>query len=161
MAGRPEKFVGFRDFLETKLQELKVKPLKEARFEISFRKIAALGCPLPPSAYGHRGWWANNSSKVWYRVGFLIEKVDLQEQTVTFRRNFGKTPEELARLDEAMSGLFEAPASWKAPGSAKQQASHDKKPHPLFGAMKGTIRVAAGTDLTAPADPHWGKVYDK
>lgn len=32
--------------------------------------------------------------------------------------------------------------------------------HPLFGALKGMITVAPGTDLTAPADPDWGKVYD-
>jgi hypothetical protein len=29
--------------------------------------------------------------------------------------------------------------------------------HPLIGWMKGTVRVAPGVDLTAPADSEWGK----
>jgi len=29
--------------------------------------------------------------------------------------------------------------------------------HPLLGALKGLLRVMPGTDLTKPADPHWGK----
>lgn len=28
------------------------------------------------------------------------------------------------------------------------------------GCMKGTITIMPGTDLTAPADPEWAKVYD-
>jgi hypothetical protein len=31
---------------------------------------------------------------------------------------------------------------------------------PLFGALRGTITVADGVDLTEPADPDWGKVYN-
>ena len=31
---------------------------------------------------------------------------------------------------------------------------------PLFGALKGLTRVAPGVDLTEPADPDWGKVYE-
>jgi hypothetical protein len=30
--------------------------------------------------------------------------------------------------------------------------------HPLIGAMKGTVWIAPGTDLTQPADPDWGEV---
>jgi hypothetical protein len=32
--------------------------------------------------------------------------------------------------------------------------------HPIFGALRGTITIAPGVDLTEPADPEWGKVYD-
>ena len=28
--------------------------------------------------------------------------------------------------------------------------------HPLFGALKGAIRIVPGTDLAEPADPEWG-----
>lgn len=28
--------------------------------------------------------------------------------------------------------------------------------HPLIGFMKGTVKIAPGTDLTSPADPEWG-----
>ena len=31
---------------------------------------------------------------------------------------------------------------------------------PLFGSMKGTTIVMPGVDLTEPADPDWGRVYD-
>ena len=29
--------------------------------------------------------------------------------------------------------------------------------HPLFGALKGLMRVVPGTGLTEPADPEWGE----
>jgi transcriptional regulator with XRE-family HTH domain len=32
--------------------------------------------------------------------------------------------------------------------------------HPAFGCMKGTMTVPEDLDLTAPADPDWGKVYE-
>jgi hypothetical protein len=31
---------------------------------------------------------------------------------------------------------------------------------PLFGALRGFTRVPLGVDLTEPADPDWGKVYE-
>ena len=31
---------------------------------------------------------------------------------------------------------------------------------PIFGCMKGTMTIPDDLDLTAPADPDWGKVYD-
>ena len=33
--------------------------------------------------------------------------------------------------------------------------------HPLFGALKGVTSVPPGVDLTEPADPDWGKVYEE
>jgi hypothetical protein len=44
---------------------------------------------------------------------------------------------------------------------AKTRASSAENRHPLFGAMKGLIRITPGTDLTKPADPHWGDVWDR
>ncbi|MGF9691742.1 helix-turn-helix transcriptional regulator [Rhizobium sp. 0TCS1.26] len=32
--------------------------------------------------------------------------------------------------------------------------------HPMFGCMKGTMTIPDDLDLTAPADPDWGKVYE-
>ena len=29
--------------------------------------------------------------------------------------------------------------------------------HPAYGALKGYIKLVAGTDLTEPADPEWGE----
>jgi hypothetical protein len=34
------------------------------------------------------------------------------------------------------------------------------KRHPMFGAMKGLVRIAPGTDLTKPADPNWSQGGD-
>jgi hypothetical protein len=30
------------------------------------------------------------------------------------------------------------------------------KRHPKFGALKGLVHIAPGTDLIDPADPYWG-----
>lgn len=32
--------------------------------------------------------------------------------------------------------------------------------HPAYGCMKGTMTIPDDLDLTAPADPDWGKVYE-
>jgi transcriptional regulator with XRE-family HTH domain len=32
--------------------------------------------------------------------------------------------------------------------------------HPGYGCMKGTMTIPPDLDLTAPADPDWGKVYE-
>jgi hypothetical protein len=32
--------------------------------------------------------------------------------------------------------------------------------HPLFGALKGVTFIPPGVDLTEPADPDWGEVYE-
>ena len=32
--------------------------------------------------------------------------------------------------------------------------------HPIFGCMKGTMTIPDDLDLTAPADPDWGKIYE-
>ena len=32
--------------------------------------------------------------------------------------------------------------------------------HPLFGALKDVTFIRPGVDLTEPADPDWGKVYE-
>jgi hypothetical protein len=31
------------------------------------------------------------------------------------------------------------------------------KRHPMFGALKGLVRIAPGMDLTDPAEPDWGR----
>jgi len=39
------------------------------------------------------------------------------------------------------------------------QAKKEER-HPLFGALKGITFIPPGVDLTEPADPDWGKVYE-
>ena len=36
----------------------------------------------------------------------------------------------------------------------------NKERHPIFGALKDITRLVPGVDLTEPADPDWGKVYE-
>jgi hypothetical protein len=113
---------------------------------MTFREIERItGVKLPPKAQHHRAWWSNNPSnnvmtKVWLEAGYESAQVDMGARKLVFRRvvNVGET----------------SPSPPLAPTG--------KKPgrHPAFGALKGLIRVPPGVDLTEPADPDWGKVYD-
>lgn len=126
------KYAPLRDFL--KKQD---RPL----VRLTFREIEKLiGAPLPVSARKHRPWWSNNPSnsvitEAWLEAGFRSEQVDITKGTLVFRR-----------VDQVT-----APAD----GESRQ-----KPYHPLFGALKGLMQIPPDLDLTEPADPDWGKVYD-
>jgi hypothetical protein len=101
-----------------------------------------IGGKLPPSSPQYPAWWSNNPSnnvmtKVWLSAGFRTERVDVKSRRVVFRRVEGKTTEPLS-----------------PPPTKKGER------HPLFGALKGLAHVPPGVDLTEPADPDWGKVYE-
>lgn len=92
---------------------------------------------LPASAHKHRPWWSNNPTnsvmtRVWLDAGFESEQVDMAARKLVFRRV--RQPQ--------------------------RPAAREKPYHPLFGALKGMVRVPPGVDLTAPADPAWGKIWD-
>ena len=46
------------------------------------------------------------------------------------------------------------------PSSLATDAKRSER-HPLFGALKDVTFIPPGIDLTEPADPDWGKVYEK
>jgi hypothetical protein len=97
-----------------------------------------IGAPLPPSAFRHRPWWANDASghahaKAWLEAGYQTERVDMDARRLVFVE-FGKT----------------TPVA----GSLTPGAPHDR--HPMLGAMRALGRAAPGVDLTEPADPDWG-----
>jgi hypothetical protein len=46
------------------------------------------------------------------------------------------------------------------PPSLPTDAKRNER-HPLFGALKDTTFIPPGVDLTEPADPDWGKVYEE
>lgn len=183
MVVRFEKFANLRKYLEKQKAGLKGSGSKT--ITVPFDNIeSCLGFPLPPSAYTHRAWWANTPGKVWERAGFRAKDVDLIGHYVTFEGKWPFSPEERAdqkrKASEAMSGsqgksildrMKAEPASLSPRGVADvggsylARASASKEPgrcrHPLYGALKGHIRLVAGTDLTEPADPGWGKqVWD-
>lgn len=108
---------------------------------MTFEEIERIiGGKLPPNSPQYPAWWSNNPSnnvmtKEWLNAGFRTEQVDVKSRRVVFRR-----------VDEKPSPT--------TPPSAR------KGVHPIYGALKGQIRVAPGVDLTEPADPDWGKVYE-
>lgn len=57
-----------------------------------------LGFPLPPSAYRHQAWWANEThgshshSRSWQDAGFQTSDVNLSRRTVRFERQSGRGP---------------------------------------------------------------------
>jgi hypothetical protein len=101
---------------------------------MSFEQIErVIGDKLPPVAQRHRAWWSNSPvnnvmTKAWLEAGFRSEQVDMSGRKLVFRRE--KQAERPASSETVTSGR-----------------------HPLFGWMKGTVRIASGVDLTQPADP--------
>jgi hypothetical protein len=127
---------------------LRQQPTNE--IPMSFDKIEKItGAKLPASATRHRAWWSNNSqnsvmTKVWLDAGFQSERVDIEGRKLVFRRVRDKAP---------------PPAAANGPGDARDAAA--AKHHPLYGWLKGTVRIASGVDLTQPADPEWGQRIDQ
>ena len=72
--------------------ETYLKGQTAAEVPISFREIEAiLGRRLPPSAFRHRPWWANDATghvhaKAWLSAGYETARVDLKTGTLVFRR---------------------------------------------------------------------------
>src|ERR1700677_417308 len=106
-----------------------------------------VGSKLPGKSQLHRPWWSNNPNnnvmtKVWLDAGYRTEQVDMAGRRLVFRRVHP------SKANEPASPL---------PAAAPEK---DRRPamrrHPLFGALKGLLRVMPGTDLTEPADPAWG-----
>ena len=110
---------------------------------VTFAEIERItGVKLPPKAQHHRAWWSNNPAnnvmtKVWLEAGYETSQVDVSARKLLFRPR-GKT---------TVSPVPTRPSPAETPSSR----------HPLFGALKGLLRIARGTDLTKPADPDWGK----
>ena len=110
-----------------------------AEIPMNFAEIeAVIGTTLPPSASTQPAWWSNNPSnnvmtKVWLDAGFRTERVDLGGRKLVFRRR-DRQPE---RTD------LERPLRREGR-------------HPAFGALRGTVTIAPGVDLTDPLNEPWG-----
>jgi hypothetical protein len=114
---------------------------------LTFREIEKIiGTTLPPKAQQHRAWWSNNASnnvmtRVWLDAGYESAQVNIGARKLVFRR-----------IGNPRVGELSPPL---VPTAATKEGRH-----PLFGALKGLVRIPPGVDLTEPADPDWGKVYD-
>ena len=119
-----------------------LRTVSQTHVAMTFAEIEALvGHPLPASARRHRAWWSNNPSNsvitwAWLAAGYKSEQVDMEAGRLVFRR-----VEEEERI----------PATAEA-APAADRASLLKA---LYGALKGTVTVQDGTDLTAPTATDW------
>lgn len=125
------KYDRLGDFLHS--QRSKEVPMTFAEIE------RVIGGKLPPNSPQYPAWWSNNPTnnvmtKVWLAAGFRTEQVDTKARKVVFRRV--------------------EPTGTSLPRARKGGR------HPLFGALKGLVHIPPGVDLTEPADPDWGKVYE-
>jgi hypothetical protein len=77
-------------------------------------------------------------------AGFRTEQVDMEAAKLVFRR---------ARQQNE-------PRSSSRPGKHAAGATGAAH-HPMLGALKGLVQIMPGTDLTEPADPSWGDVWDE
>jgi hypothetical protein len=108
---------------------------------MTFTEIERIvGSPLPRS-HRYRSWWSNNSfnsvmTKVWLDAGFRSADVDIKRRKLVFRKIGPQRPE----------------------GKVDRAAVSSR--HPMFGALKGLVRIAPGTDLTDPADSDWGRMSE-
>ena len=140
---------------------------------MTFREVeAVIGCSLPRSSR-YPAWWSNNPSnnvmtKVWLEAGFKTEQVDIEGHKLVFRRVKPRQPPApvVPAGKPASSGISllerfgrTAAKTEKAPTPAETPAASPFF-HPAYGSMKGLIQIAPGVDLTEPADPEWGKVYE-
>jgi hypothetical protein len=124
------KYTRLGEFLRA--QRRKEVPMTFAEIE------RVIGGKLPPNSPQYPAWWSNNPSnnvmtKVWLSAGFRTEQVDVKSRKIVFRR-----------VDPV-----------ETPSPAKKGERH-----PLFGALQDVTFIPPGVDLTEPADPDWGKVYE-
>ena len=107
---------------------------------MTFKEVeGVIGRKLPPSAYRHRPWWANEArghshAKAWLDAGFETEQVDMETRKLVFRR---------ATSSQSSQGMAEAPREF-------MQTEKKVGRHPLIGSMKGTFTIEPGYDLTSP-----------
>jgi hypothetical protein len=122
---------------------LKAKGAGEVR--LSFREIEKiLGAKLPPSAYQHRPWWANEArghvhAKAWLDAGYETTEVDMGAKKLIFKRAaFGELPM------SPHTGMAEEQGDYQhddyvIPSTVSKS--------PLFGALKGLLWIEPGYDL--------------
>ena len=116
-----------------------LKQTPQDQIPMGFSEVEnVLGFQLPPTSRKQRAWWSNNASnnvmtQAWIDAGYETANVDMEAQTLTFKRV-------------------------KPAVESKLAADSPKIPrrHPLFGAMKGLLTLPPDLDLTLPADPDWG-----
>jgi hypothetical protein len=127
-----------------------------ARIVMTFDEIEhVIGSRLPESALLHEAWWANEKNgshvqaRAWLEAGYRTAEIDKSGRKLTFRR--------IRRPDPAASDDF--------PGMAEEGRAFvhaaERDDHPMFGALKGLLRIAPDCDLTRPALPDREKRFEE
>jgi len=138
MSCKRASFVGAKSMSKYEPLGEYLKKQDKERVPMTFAEIERVtGVKLPPSALKHRPWWSNNAknsvmTKVWLDAGYESEQVDMEKRKLVFKRV-------------------------RAP---KGEGAEEKAFHPLYGYMKGLIRIMPGVDITQPADPEWAARLD-
>ncbi len=120
----------------------------QASVSMTFAAIERIvGVKLPPSAYKYRAWWSNNPSNsvithAWLDAGYKTANVDMPGRKLVFRKFLPDEPStEIGDRRHVQDGASEAVAT----GFFSR----------VFGALKGTVTVTPGTDLTSPVGEDW------
>ena len=117
-----------------------------AELPMTFGEIeAVIGARLPESARKHRAWWSNNPTNnvmthAWREAGYESADVDMAGRKLVFRRSA-----QAARPSATDVDLPPEEASSAGAGPLSR----------IFGALKGTVTIKPGTDLTEPVDTDW------
>ena len=133
------KYSPLRVFLETQGKD---------RIAMSFDEIERLLGEMLPASKKYPAWWSNNPSnnpmtKEWLAAGFETGEVDVGRESVVFSRVSG---------GGSVEGFGENPQA---------QYSDDTVKHPLWGILKGVIKIPPGVDLTEPPDPDLADYLDR
>jgi hypothetical protein len=96
------------------------EPKDSGSWVATFAEIeSVLGFPLPASAHKYREWWGNqrdgghSQAKGWQDAGWQVWRVDLDNKSVTFRRQNrgGNSPVEVS-ADDSDDTLFEQASAY-------------------------------------------------
>ena len=110
-----------------------------------------VGAKLPPSAFKYRAWWSNNPTnsvitRAWLEAGYKTANVDMPGRKLVFKKSLHKTSE--GRLPDARPH----PREDRAAETAKARSFSFSR---IFGALKGTVTIMPGVDLTLPTGKAW------
>ena len=116
---------------------------------MTFAKIERIvGTKLPPSAFKYRAWWSNNPmnsviTRAWLDAGYKTENVDMSKRKLIFRK---------VLLDTSAEKLPGKQLSFREDRATEVRSFSFSR---IFGALKGTVTIMPGVDLTLSTGEAW------
>ena len=140
--------------------ESHLRRVRHENVPMTFDEIEkVIGAGLPASAFKHRAWWSNNPSNsvithAWLDAGYKSANVDIPGRRLVFRRVANGSPPSASAAgcppEPGDAGLTGGTAN-----SPPEEATGGSLFSRIYGALKGTVTIRPGTDLTAPVDTEW------